>query len=183
MNWDEIEKYIDSQQLSAIREIGQHPIDPEEVMQEVRVKVWKAHDSNRDVKSIRTYVQRTIRNTVIDMKRKAHMRHDRHYVWMDSDQNPDLDDRTGPGAGEWMPNILEPSSQQDIEKLEASMMLEWVLRNVPEHYHGSFLGKLDGMSDKEIADNTGTTLLSHKSRWSRSRKLAERLWDTLKTNS
>ena len=190
MTWDEIEKYIDSQRRAAVTAIGQHAIDPEDILQECRIKMWSAHKRGMINGAVRAYVQRTIKNAVVDAKRRPSMANERNYdIWLDtviddiSEYMRGGGEEYGVGDGLRRGHVYMPGAQKEMDNVESSMMLEWVLDRIPEQYHGSFLGKLEGLSDKEIADNTGTTLLSHKSRWSRSRKLAERLWDTLKTSS
>jgi DNA-directed RNA polymerase specialized sigma24 family protein len=190
MTWDEIEKYIDSQRRAAVTAIGQHAIDPEDILQECRIKIWSAHKRGMINGAVKAYVQRAIKNAVVDAKRRPSMANERNYErWLDSKIDCEFwnysGDATEFGTSDGLRrgHVYTPGSQKEMDNVESSMMLEWVLDRIPEQYHGSFLGKLEGLSDKEIADNTGTTLLSHKSRWSRSRKLAERLWDTLKTSS
>src|SRR3569833_184850 len=55
--------------------LGQYGIDPADIEQEVRIRLWKALERDRNAAFHTSYIQRTVLSVVVDAIRAASSRH------------------------------------------------------------------------------------------------------------
>ena len=73
---DEFETLIDSLSLSIQTSVQSfHPqklgIDPEDLVQEIRIKLWKIFKSDKKIQNYSSYIKRVINSTIIDQIRAS----------------------------------------------------------------------------------------------------------------
>ena len=146
--------------LVATHGLGQHGIDPEDVEQEVRIRLWRAVERDRSAAFHASYIQRVVASTVIDALRRAQVRA-AEPLPDEFDEGPALpDESVGPEQS--------ASGTQHVEKLKACLDALPERRRLPISLH------LQGFALQEIADLIGTSAEA-------ARKLVSRGLDELKT--
>ncbi|WP_395682235.1 RNA polymerase sigma factor [Dokdonella sp.] len=141
--------------------LDKHGIDPADVEQEVRIRLWHALERDRSGAFHASYVQRVVSSTVIDALRRAQVRA--------TEPLPDDDDEpTDLGEGPVGPE----RSAGDVEKMQG---LERCLAEIPERRRLPIALNLQGFSLQEIADLAGIPSVEA------ARKLVSRGMDELKT--
>lgn len=136
-------------------------IDPADVEQEVRIRLWKAIESDRFGAFGASYIQRVVATTVIDSLRRAEVRATEALPEEeDTNAQPLPDEGVGPEqiAG-------------DSEKMAG---LERCLAEIPERRRLPIELRLQGFALQEIADLTNTSVEA-------ARKLVSRGMDELRT--
>lgn len=140
--------------------LDRHGIDPDDVEQEVRIRLWRAIERDRFGDFHASYIQRTVASAVIDALRRAEVRA--------AEPLPDDDVEGSP-----LPDIgVGPERRAiDGEKMHG---LQQCLAAIPERRRLPIVMHLEGYSLQEIADRIGTSAEA-------SRKLVSRGLDELKT--
>ncbi|HNR92367.1 MAG TPA: sigma-70 family RNA polymerase sigma factor [Dokdonella sp.] len=140
--------------------LDRHGIDPADIEQEVRIRLWRAIERDRSGAFHASYVQKVVATTVIDALRRAEVRA--------AEPLPEDDDEPGQlpeeGAG---PEQLA----SDGERMGG---LQRCLGEIPERRRLPITLHLQGFSLQEIADVVGTSAEA-------ARKLVSRGLDELKS--
>ena len=150
-----------------------HKQDAEDATQEVFLKLWRTLGTWRDEASVKTYIMRIARNTVIDMirRRNAHPT-DSLTVEDDDGEESQLDiadtDTTSNPAADYARREQIEEVRRAIDELDA------------DHRELIILRDINGLSYDEIAEATGLYPGTVKSRLSRAR---EKLKNILKTRN
>jgi len=140
--------------------LDKHGIDPADVEQEVRIRLWHALERDRSGAFHASYVQRVVASTVIDALRRAQVRA--------TEPLPEEDDEpVDLGEGPVGPE----RSAGDVEKMQG---LERCLAEIPERRRLPIALNLQGFSLQEIADLAGISSVEA------ARKLVSRGMDELK---
>jgi RNA polymerase sigma-70 factor (ECF subfamily) len=140
--------------------LDRHGIDPDDVEQEVRIRLWKAISRDRSGAFHASYVQRVVATTVIDALRRAEVRA--------AEPLPEDDGETGQLAE---PGVSPEQSATDDERMSG---LQRCLAEIPERRRLPITLHLQGFSLQEIADVAGTSAEA-------ARKLVTRGLDDLKS--
>jgi RNA polymerase sigma-70 factor (ECF subfamily) len=122
--------------------IGQYGIDPADIEQEVRIRLWKALERDRNAAFHTSYIQRVVLTTVIDAIRAANAR--------PLDPLPDESGATAfiePAAGP----ERAASGVEDFERIMACMA------ELPERRRKAVALHLQGFSLREIGQFSGTS--------------------------
>ena len=147
--------------------------DAEDATQEVFLKLWRTLGTWRDEASVKTYIMRIARNTVIDMirRRNAHPT-DSLTVEDDDGEESQLDiadtDTTSNPAADYARREQIEAVRRAIDELP------------PDHRELIILRDINGLSYDEIAEATGLYPGTVKSRLSRARN---NLKEILKTRN
>ena len=129
--------------LVASHGLAQHGIDPDDVEQEVRIRLWRAIERDRSAAFAASYIQRVVASTVIDALRRAQVRA-AEPLPEESEEGIALPDETvGP----------ERSASED-QHVQA---LRLCLDELPERRRLPIAMHLQGFAQKEIADAIGTS--------------------------
>ncbi len=139
--------------------LAQYGIDPEDVEQEVRIRLWRAVERDRSAAFHASYIQRVVASSVIDALRRAQVRA-AEPLPEDSDQGDALPDETA----------SPEQSTGDSQQVEA---LRRCLDALPERRRLPIALHLQGFALQEIADLVGTSAEA-------ARKLVTRGLDELK---
>ena len=147
--------------------------DAEDATQEVFLKLWRTLGTWRDEASVKTYIMRIARNTVIDMIRRRNS-HPTDSLTIEDD---DDDDRQR--------DIADTDTTSDpVADYARREQIEAVRRAIdelpPDHREIIILRDINGLSYAEIAEATGFYPGTVKSRLSRAR---EKLKEILKTRN
>ena len=142
--------------------LDRHGIDPADIEQEVRIRLWHALERDRSGAFHASYVQRVVASTVIDALRRAEVRATEPLPEEDDQQPVDLGE--GPVGPE--------RSAGDVEKMQG---LERCLAEIPERRRWPIALHLQGFSLQEIADTAGIASADA------ARKLVSRGLEELKT--
>jgi RNA polymerase sigma-70 factor (ECF subfamily) len=135
-------------------------IDPADVEQEVRIRLWQAMERDRSGAFHASYVQRVVATTVIDALRRAQVRA--------AEPLPEAEDEA-PDSGE---GPVGPEQRAgDAERMQG---LERCLGEIPERRRLPIALHLQGFSLQEIADLAGIASVEA------ARKLVSRGLDELK---
>lgn len=140
--------------------LDRHGIDPADIEQEVRIRLWKAIERDRSGAFHASYVQRVVATTVIDALRRAEVRA--------AAPLPEDDDESGQLPEE---GVGPEQSASDGERMSG---LKRCLGEIPERRRLPITLHLQGFSLQEIADVVGTSAEA-------ARKLVSRGMDELKT--
>lgn len=140
--------------------LDRHGIDPADVEQEVRIRLWKAIARDRSGAFHASYVQRVVATTVIDALRRAEVRA--------AEPLPEDDDEPGQLPEE---GIGPEQSASDGERMSG---LKQCLAEIPERRRLPITMHLQGFSLQEIADVAGVSAEA-------ARKLVTRGLDGLKS--
>jgi RNA polymerase sigma factor (sigma-70 family) len=138
---------------------GSQGLDPDDVEQEVRIRLWKALESDRFEPLGASYIQRTVVSTVIDAARRAALRV--------TDPLPEAGHETLADAAPGPSIEMAVSGRQQAERVWSVIESLPVRRRVPIKLH------LQGFSLQEIADLEGVSPEA-------ARKLVSRGMDALK---
>lgn len=118
--------------------LDKHGIDPSDVEQEVRIRLWKALERDRSGAFHASYIQRVVASTVIDALRRAEVRA--------AEPLPDEDDEPA-SIGE---GPVGPERRAgDVEHMQG---LARCLDEIPERRRLPITLHLQGFSLQEIAD-------------------------------
>ena len=140
--------------------LGQHGIDPADIEQEVRIRLWKALERDRNAAFHTSYIQRVVLSTVIDAIRAANSR--------PAEPLPDegeesaavlIEHRAGPEQN--------AGGAQDFGRVAAC------LAELPERRREAVTLHLQGFTPREIGERSGTSEEA-------ARKLLERGMQTLR---
>lgn len=135
--------------------------DAEDLTQEVFLKASRALYSFEGKSQISTWLFRIATNTALDRLRN---KSDRHTVSGD-----DLYELAGEGA-EWAVELSASPEQAVIQK-EMNHCIREIVETLPESYRVAIsLSELEGFSNKQIAEITGTSLETVKIRLHRARR-------------
>ncbi len=122
--------------------LDKHGIDPADVEQEVRIRLWKALERDRSGAFHASYVQRVVASTVIDALRRAEVRA--------AEPLPEEDDDAPVDFGE--PSVGPEQSAGDVERMQG---IERCMNEIPERRRVVVALHLQGFSLQEIADLAG----------------------------
>ncbi len=123
--------------------LDRHGIDPDDVEQEVRIRLWKAISRDRSGAFHASYVQRVVATTVIDALRRAEVRA--------AEPLPEDDDEPGQLPEE---GVGPEQTASDGERMSG---LQRCLAEIPERRRLPITLHLQGYSFQEIADVAGTS--------------------------
>ena len=123
--------------------LDRHGIDPDDIEQEVRIRLWKAISRDRSGAFHASYVQRVVATTVIDALRRAEVRA--------AEPLPENDDEPGQLPEE---GVGPEQSASDGERMSG---LQRCLAEIPERRRLPITLHLQGYSLQEIADVVGTS--------------------------
>ena len=142
--------------------LDKHGIDPADIEQEVRIKLWHALERDRSGAFHASYVQRVVASTVIDALRRAQVR-----------ATEPLPEEDGDEAVEIGSASVGPERRAgDSERMQA---LERCMAEIPERRRMPIALHLQGFSLQEIADQAGIPSVEA------ARKLVSRGLDELKS--
>ncbi|MEO6076227.1 MAG: sigma-70 family RNA polymerase sigma factor [Dokdonella sp.] len=139
--------------------LDQRGIDPDDVEQEVRIRLWRAIERDRFGDFHASYIQRAVASAVIDALRRAEVRA--------ADPLPDdlVEGSPLPDTG--------PGPERKANDGERMRGLQHCLAQLPERRRLPIVLHLEGFSLQEIADRIGTSAEA-------SRKLVTRGLEELK---
>ncbi|MGA9333101.1 MAG: sigma-70 family RNA polymerase sigma factor [Rudaea sp.] len=124
--------------------LGQHGIDPADIEQEVRIRLWKALERDRNAAFHTSYIQRVVLTTVIDAIRAAKSRY----------AEP-LPDEAEPGDVALIDHRAGPERSaragQDFSRIKAC------LSELPQRRREAVVLHLQGFSLREIGQFSGTS--------------------------
>ncbi len=123
--------------------LDRHGIDPADIEQEVRIRLWKAISRDRSGAFHASYVQRVVATTVIDALRRAEVRA--------TEPLPEDDGEFGQLPDE---SISPEQTASDGERMSG---LQRCLAEIPERRRLPITLHLQGYSLQEIADVVGTS--------------------------
>ena len=123
--------------------LDRHGVDPADIEQEVRIRLWKAIERDRSGAFHASYVQKVVATTVIDALRRAEVRA--------AEPLPEDDDEAGQLPEE---GVGPEQSASDGERLSG---LQRCLGEIPERRRLPITLHLQGFSLQEIADVVGTS--------------------------
>lgn len=142
--------------------LDRHGVDPADVEQEVRIRLWHAIERDRSGAFGASYVQRVVASTVIDALRRAQVRA--------AEPLPEEDDDS---VVEIRTHVAGPEhSAGDVERMQG---LERCMSEIPERRRLPIALHLQGFSLQEIADLAGIPSAEA------ARKLVSRGLDELKS--
>jgi len=121
--------------------LDKHGIDPADVEQEVRIRLWRALERDRSGAFHASYIQRVVASTVIDALRRAEVRA--------AEPLPDEDEEPGQ-VGE--APIGPDRRAGDVERMQG---LARCLAEIPERRRLPITLHLQGFQLQEIADLAG----------------------------
>lgn len=121
--------------------LDKHGIDPADVEQEIRIRLWHAIERDRSGAFHASYVQRVVASTVIDALRRAQVR-----------ATEPLPEEDEPGVEIAVSPLTPEHSAGDAERMEG---LEACLAELPERRRLPIALHLQGFSLQEIADLAG----------------------------
>ena len=130
-------------------------LDPDDVEQEVRIRLWRALERDRNAVLPASYIQRVVVSTVIDQLRRSQAR--------PSEPLPELEDADDPGLG----GLVAQDALASASERQRLDLLARCLAGLPERRRVPVELALQGFTPQEMAEVTG---LSPES----ARKLAER---------
>jgi RNA polymerase sigma-70 factor (ECF subfamily) len=142
--------------------LDRHGIDPADVEQEVRIRLWRAIERDRSGAFHASYVQRVVASTVIDALRRAEVRA--------TEPLPEDEDDTPVDLGEGP--VGPERTASDVERMQG---LERCMAEIPERRRLPISLHLQGFSLQEIADLAGITSVEA------ARKLVSRGLEELKS--
>lgn len=140
--------------------LDKHGIDPADVEQEVRIRLWHALERDRSGAFHASYVQRVVASTVIDALRRAQVRA--------AEPLPEEDD------GTFDVELAPVAPERRAGDLQHMQGLQRCLAEIPERRRLPIALHLQGFSLQEIADIAGIPSAEA------ARKLVSRGMDELK---
>jgi RNA polymerase sigma-70 factor (ECF subfamily) len=154
-----------------IRRVGPDLKDPQDILQEVYVRIWRSLDNLRNPYSFRKWVNQIITRLYYDELRKKV----NQYQLLSMDE-PIMGDSENESTTR---DIVDPALQPEARLLnkELSGMLEEAMSSISEPFRvAAVLRDVEGLSYEEIATITCTELGTVKSRIARARmKIQKRL--------
>ena len=142
--------------------LDKHGVDPADVEQEIRIRLWKALERDRSGAFHASYVQRFVASTVIDALRRAEVRAAEPLPEEEDDVPVELNE------GSVGPDRIAG----DAERMQG---IERCMNEIPERRRVPIALHLQGFSLQEIADLAGIPSAEA------ARKLVSRGLDELKT--
>lgn len=124
--------------------LSQHGIDPEDIEQEVRIRLWKTLERDPNAELPASYIQRTVASALVDAVRRAQVRPTEALP----ETEEGLVDLRGLGHGPDRSTL----DAQNVEHLRACMQALPPRRRLPLQLY------LQGYALQEIADLTDLTL-------------------------
>lgn len=121
--------------------LERHGIDPDEIEQEVRIRLWRAIERDRSGAFGASYVQRIVASTVIDALRRARVR----------PSEPGVDEDWGLETLQDNAPLPEHSASDD----ERVRILGRCLAGIPERRRLPITLHLEGFGFREIGDRFG----------------------------
>ncbi|KAB2900462.1 MAG: RNA polymerase sigma factor [Xanthomonadales bacterium] len=121
--------------------LDRHGIDPADVEQEVRIRLWHALERDRSGAFHASYVQRVVASTVIDALRRAQVRA--------AEPLPEEDD------GSFEVDLAPVAPERRAGDLQQMQGLQRCLAEIPERRRLPIALHLQGFSLQEIADIAG----------------------------
>lgn len=118
--------------------LDKHGVDPADVEQEVRIRLWHALERDRSGAFHASYVQRVVASTVIDALRRAQVRA--------AEPLPEEDDGS---IGMELPQVAPDRRAGDLERMQG---LKRCLDGIPQRRRLPIALHLQGFSLQEIAD-------------------------------
>lgn len=119
--------------------------DVEEVMQEVRIRLWRARETSEQIGEVSTsYVYRTASSAAVDVIRRRRSRRAEHHESMDEE-----------GAGEIAASV--PGPHGDLEATELGTQVADAIATIPESRRPAVRMYLAGYPREEIAELMGWT--------------------------
>lgn len=137
----------------------QHGIDPEDVEQEVRIRLWKALERDPNADFPASYIQKVVVTVMVDALRRAQVRA--------ADALPEAEDETAQLPDEGVRPDRAANEAQHIARLREALADLSPRRRRPVQLY------LQGFALQEVADLSGLTLDA-------ARKLVYRGMDELK---
>lgn len=122
--------------------LDKHGIDPADVEQEVRIRLWHALERDRSGAFHASYVQRVVASTVIDALRRAQVRAAEPLPEEDDEGSVDLE----------VAQVAPDRRAGDLEQMQG---LKRCLEEIPERRRLPIALHLQGFSLQEIADLAG----------------------------
>jgi RNA polymerase sigma-70 factor (ECF subfamily) len=155
-----------------IRRVGPDLKDPQDILQEVYIRIWRSIDNLRNPYSFRKWVNQIITRLYYDELRKKVNQYQLlsmdEPIMGDSDQESTTRD------------IVDSAPQPEARLLnkELSTKLEEAMASISEPFRvAAVLRDVDGLSYEEIATITGTELGTVKSRIARARMKIQKQLD------
>jgi RNA polymerase sigma-70 factor (ECF subfamily) len=159
-----------------IRRVGPDLKDPQDILQEVYIRIWRSIDNLRNPYSFRKWVNQIITRLYYDELRKKVNQY--QLLSMDEPMIGESDQESTTR------DIADPAPQPEARLLnkELSIKLEEAMNSISEPFRvAAVLRDVDGLSYEEIATITSTELGTVKSRIARARmKIQKRLDPYLK---
>lgn len=125
--------------------------DCDDVVMDSFLKAWRSLPGMRNLDAVRTWLCRMVRNTALDLLRKRR-REQGHLV-------EDAPDEDGNGILDRVADESAPTGGQEGERNELVGVLQQALDGLSdEHRAVILLREADGLSYKEIAAATGTSI-------------------------
>ncbi|HET6632978.1 MAG TPA: RNA polymerase sigma factor [Rhodanobacteraceae bacterium] len=140
--------------------LGRHGIDPDEVVQEVRIRLWQAIQRDRSRPFSASYIQRIVASTAIDAMRRSRVR--------SSEPLPEEDEGSDLSMAD-----LGPRPDRHASDDQRMLILERCLAALPERRRIPIGLHLQGFGFREIGELSG---ISDEA----ARKLVSRGMDDLK---
>ena len=142
--------------------LDRHGIDPADVEQEIRIRLWKALERDRSGAFHASYVQRVVASTVIDALRRAEVRATEPLPEEEDDSPVEL-------------NVAAAGPERIAGDAERMQGIERCMNEIPERRRVPIALHLQGFSLQEIADLAGIPSAEA------ARKLVSRGLEELKT--
>jgi RNA polymerase sigma factor (sigma-70 family) len=140
--------------------LGQYGIDPADIEQEVRIRLWKALERDRNAAFHTSYIQRVVLTTVIDAIRAANAR--------PAEPMPESPEAAGAAFTDSGPGPEQSArGAEEFERIMACMA------ELPERRRKAVALHLQGFSLREIGEFSGTSEEA-------ARKLLDRGMETLR---
>ena len=119
--------------------------DVDEVMQEVRIRLWRARESRESIDEVSTsYVYRTASSAALDVIRRRRSRRAEHHQSIDEHAGGEIATTT-------------PGPQGDLEETELGAQVVSALATIPESRRPAVRMYLAGYPREEIAQLMGWT--------------------------
>jgi RNA polymerase sigma factor (sigma-70 family) len=110
-----VENYAAYMRHQVLRyDLQKYGLDPEDILQEVRIRLWRVIRSEKTIVSPASYIRRTVSSAVIDQLRKRHRDEDLIY----HEKHKQISERAFPFLGEgYQQKLLEETVGKAVERL------------------------------------------------------------------
>lgn len=120
-------------------------LDPDDIEQEVRIKLWRALDSDKNFSAAASYIQKVVVTTVVDALRRAQVRHA---------ESIEDKDETG-----FDPSVTGPMRPESLAgRGQWSDLLMRCIAELPERRRIPVQLALQGFTAEEVARMTGASV-------------------------